>query len=225
MRVSDRQALYLFYRSITLNLTSIMKTFTPLAVLLMIVLAALFGPDAQSHGVMLPSDPIVTYNSNTPPAQPAWGVVGKWVRTRRVSWNTDLYKAYIYKGIAFRLKFPKTYNPTAVDGKRYPMFVFFHGLGETGTIYDNEFQLYHGGQSFMNKVENGTFDGYVLMMQSQGFWGGGHYQYLKELIDYMVINNKLDPFHVVDNGLSAGAQATWEMILTNPTYISAALPM
>ncbi|MEO8711979.1 MAG: hypothetical protein ABI405_07655, partial [Parafilimonas sp.] len=121
-----------------------------------------------AQSVLDPNDQVVTYNSSTPPTQPAFGQIGKWVRTKRLSWNTDEYKAYIYKGCAFRLKFPKTYNPTANDGKKYPMLVFFHGLGETGTIYDNEYQLYHGGQGFAAAVDNGTYDGYVLVMQSQG---------------------------------------------------------
>ena len=178
-----------------------------------------------AQSVLNPNDQVITYNSSTPPTQPTFGQIGKWVRTKRLSWNTDEYKAYIYKGCAFRLKFPKTFNPTANDGKKYPMLVFFHGLGETGTIYDNEYQLYHGGQGFAAAVDNGTYDGYVLVMQSQGFWGSGQYQYIKEIIDYMVTNNKLDPFQISDNGLSAGGQGTWEMLLAYPTYISAALPM
>ncbi|MBS1745374.1 MAG: fibronectin type III domain-containing protein [Bacteroidetes bacterium] len=180
---------------------------------------------ATSQSVLDPSDPIVTYDPGNPPVQPAWGQIGKWVRTKRLSWNTDSYKAYIYKGCAFRLKFPKTYDPNANDGKKYPMMVFFHGLGETGTIYDNEYQLYHGGDDFAAAVDNGTFDGYILCMQSQGFWGSGQYQYITEIINYMVTNNKLDLFRISDNGLSAGGQATWEMMFGHPNYIASCLPM
>ncbi|WP_177191850.1 fibronectin type III domain-containing protein [Parafilimonas terrae] len=179
----------------------------------------------SAQSVLNPADPVITYNQSSPPAQPTWGQIGKWVRTKRLGWNTDSYKAYIYKGCAFRLKFPKTYNPTANDGKKYPMLVFFHGLGETGSIYDNEYQLYHGGDDFAAAVDNGTFDGYILCMQSQGFWGSGQYQYITEIIDYMVTNNKLDPFRISDNGLSAGGQGTWEMMFDHPAYIAAAVPM
>src|ERR1700759_5550145 len=183
--------------------------------------------NSYSQSVLNPADAVVTYNSATPPTQPAYGQIGKWVRTKRLGWNTDSYKAYIYKGHAFRLLFPKTYNPTANDGKKYPMLVFFHGLGETGDIYDNEYQLYHGGDDFLAAVNNGTFDGYVLCMQSpgNGYWDESEYQQITELIDYMVTNNKLDPFRVSDNGLSAGGQATWGMLFSHPTYISSAIPM
>jgi large repetitive protein len=179
----------------------------------------------SAQSVLNPADPVITYDPTAPPTQPAFGQIGKWVRTKRLNWNTDSYKAYIYKGLVFRLKFPTTYNHTANDGKKYPMLVFFHGLGEKGPITDNEYQLYHGGQQFNTAVNNGTYDGYVLAMQSQGFWGMEHYIAVSELIDYMITNNKLDPFQVSVNGLSAGGQGTWEMTLNYPTYISAALPM
>lgn len=194
-------------------------------ILVLSLLAANLCNTGFSQSIMDPSDPIVTYNSNNPPTQPAFGQIGKWVRTVRLGWNTTSYKAYIYKGSAFRLKFPKTYNPTANDGKKYPMLVFFHGLGETGTIYDNEFQLYHGGDKFRDAVDNGNYDGYIFVMQSPGYWGANQYQYITEIIDYMVSRNKLDPFQVSDDGLSAGGQATWEMLIDHPTYISAAVPL
>src|SRR5690606_3842835 len=141
----------------------------------------------------------------------------------RLNWNTSSYKAYIYKGNAFRLKFPKTYDKNAADGKKYPMIVFFHGRGEGGSVYDNEYSLYHGGQKFMNNVDNGTFDGYILVMQTtNGYWGNPQYDAIKEIIDFMIANNKLDPFQIVDNGLSSGGAATWDMAIRHPTYLSAA---
>ncbi|MFT4155041.1 fibronectin type III domain-containing protein [Parafilimonas sp.] len=184
-----------------------------------------FNSKSFAQSVLTPSDSIVEYDSENPPTEPDFGEIGKWVRTKSLSWNTDSYKAYIYKGCAFRLKFPKTYDSAANDGKKYPMMVFFHGLGEKGSIYDNELQLYHCNEAFANAVDSGTFDGYILCMQSQGYWGTGQYQYITEIIDYMVANNKLDPFHITDIGLSAGGQGAWEMMLNHPDYISAIAPM
>ena len=119
---------------------------------------------AQAQSILDPTDPVITYDSTHPPTQPAWGQIGKWVRTVRMTWNTDDYKCYIYKGLAFRLKFPKTYQPGVSDGKKYPLLVFFHGLGEIDTTTDNEFHLLWGAQFFRDAVDNGTFDGYVLCM-------------------------------------------------------------
>jgi predicted esterase len=194
-------------------------------ILLTVIAFITFENRTDAQSVLDPNDPVITYNSANPPVEPPYGQIGKWVRTVRLGWNTTAYKAYIYKGCAFRLKFPKSYDPVANDGKKYPMLVFFHGLGETGSIYDNEYQLYHGGQGFANAVTNGSFDGYILCVQSQGFWGAGQYQFVTEIIDYMAANNKLDPFRISDNGLSAGGQATWEMLMAYPTYIAASVPM
>jgi hypothetical protein len=66
-------------------------------------------------------------------------------------------------------------------------------------------------------------------MQTQsslsGFFGAAHYQAMKELIDYMVTNNKLDPFRVVTNGLSSGGIASMNMFIDNPTYVSGIITM
>lgn len=195
-----------------------------IAALTLFFFAFSFG-EVRAQSILDPNDPIVEYDANNPPAPPVWGQIGKWVRTKRLNWNTTSYKAYIYKDNAFRLKFPKTYNPAANDGKRYPMLIFFHGLGEKGGIYDNEYQLYQGGDFFRQSVDNGTFDGYVLVMQTTGFWGITQFNELAEIMDYMIINNKLDPFQVSVNGLSGGGQGTWEMQINKPQYIASALPM
>ncbi|MEP6684157.1 MAG: fibronectin type III domain-containing protein [Parafilimonas sp.] len=178
-----------------------------------------------SQSVLDPNDPIVEYDSLNPPVQPPYNQIGKWVRTKSLSWNSDSYKAYIYQGSCFRLKFPKSYNPNANDGKKYPIALVFHGGGEAGPITDNETQLYHGGLDYGNAGDNGTFDGYILFMQSQGFWGITSYMRLIDVINYMIANNKLDPFRISVNGLSSGGQASWDMVLDYPNYTAASLPM
>ena len=80
-----------------------------------------FQTNLFAQSVLNPSDSIVEYDPTNPPVQPPYGQIGKWVRTKSVSWNSDSYKAYIYEGSCFRLKFPKSYNPTANDGKKYPL--------------------------------------------------------------------------------------------------------
>src|SRR6476469_6827581 len=128
-------------------------------------------------GVFNPSDPGVNYDSTHPPAKPTNGQVGKWVRTPRLTWSTTSFKCYIYNYnnnyIPFRLKYPKNYDST----KAYPILIFFNGDGEAGpTIYDNEYQLYHGAQTHMNAVDKGTFDGFLLYPQNtSAFWSTSSY--------------------------------------------------
>jgi hypothetical protein len=202
-----------------------MRKFTQCIALLVAFYVAIALQTASAQSVLDPNDPVVTYNPNTPPVQPPDGQIGKWVRTVRMDWNTDMYKAYIYKGLAFRLHFPKTYNPTANDGKKYPIMLFFHGHGEFGAITDNEFHLLHGHQGFDQAIQQGTFDGYVLSAQSTDFFNITDYDRLIQIVNYMIANNKVDPFHITVNGLSQGGQACWEMLSTFPTYISGSQPM
>jgi predicted esterase len=209
-----------------------MKMSTKSFIVLLLALAAFFTKDVSGQSIMNPGDTVYTYNSSatkgssTNPNQPATqNTIGKWIRTVRLSWNTSNWKCYIYNGVPFRIRFPLTYNPTANDGKKYPMMVFFHGLGEAGPATDNEYQLYHGGNVFEAQVASGNFDGYIIAMQSTGSWGSTHNTYISQIIDYMIQNNKLDPFRVSFNGLSAGGYNTWNFMEQYPQYTTSALPM
>src|SRR6478672_475387 len=203
----------------------VMTKFTRSLFLLMTFYVAIALQSVNAQSVLDPNDPVITYDSTRPPVQPPDGQIGKWVRTVRMDWNTDMYKAYIYKGLAFRLHFPKTYNPTANDGKKYPIMLFFHGHGEYGPITDNEFHLLHGHQGFDQAIQQGTYDGYVLSAQSTDFFNITDYDRIMQVVNYMIANNKVDPFHITVNGLSQGGQACWEMLSTYPTYISGCQPM
>ncbi|MBA2746447.1 MAG: carbohydrate-binding protein, partial [Flavisolibacter sp.] len=205
-----------------------MKNFTQLVIAILCgVLSMHTSVKAQS--ILDPSDPIVNYDSLNPPTQPAWGTIGKWVRRPILTWNTESYKAYIYKGLQFRLKFPKSYNPNANDGKKYPILMFWHGLLEAGDIHDNEYSMFLGAELFRNNVDNGNFDGFVIFMQAPiaggSFFAPGHFQYMTEILDYMTVNNKLDPFHIISNGLSSGGMASWDVFLRHTNYVSTVVAM
>src|ERR1700760_2709133 len=202
-----------------------MKVFTRLFTGLFIALSFLCGTTVSGQSILNPNDSLITYNPSKPPAMPANGTIGKWVRTVRMSWNTNNWKAYIYNGNQFRLRFPNGYNPTANDGKVYPMLIFMHGEGEGGTVYDNEYSFTHGGQIFDNAVANGTWPGYVLIMQTSGGCGPAQMSAQQFIIDYMIKNNKLDPFHVVLNGLSGGGSGCWELFQSKESYVAGLLPM
>ena len=142
-----------------------------------------------------------------------------------MTWNTNNWKCYIINGNPFRLRFPNGYNPTANDGKVYPMMIFMHGEGEGGLVTDNEYSLFHGGQIFDTAVANGTWPGYVLVMQTTGGWGPAQMTAQELIIDYMIKNNKLDPFHVVLNGLSGGGSGDWQLFQAKESYIAGLMPM
>src|SRR5580704_13434833 len=202
-------------------------------VLLFALLAAFCVQPVCGQSILNPADTVYTYNSaaaagtSTNSNQPAPGVIGKWIRTVRMGWNTSEWKCYIYNGMCFRLHFPLGYNPTANDGKVYPLLVFYHGAGEAGLITDNEESLAHGGQTpFQSASDAGTWPGYILIPQNtNGAWDPTAIVRVKQITDYMITNNELDPFHIGDNGLSAGGGGAWDMILTYPYVTCAHIPM
>lgn len=197
-----------------------MKKLIPLIIVFLLLLTG------TGYAQLDPNDPIRVYNPDSTYTQPPNGQIGKWVKTNRVSWNTSSFKAYIYKGVAFRVKFPKTYQPAVVDGKKYPIFVFYHGRGEYGSIYDNEYQLFHGGSVFNDAVNNGLFDGYLVYPQSlDGTWGNFQFDIVAEFVNIIASTAKGDLNRIIVNGLSEGGYASWEFLIRYPRLAAAAMPM
>lgn len=171
--------------------------------------------NAQAN-VLDPNDPDVVFTSSNQPDQPAWNNdnIVKWGHKARLSWNpySKGYKSYYYQNMVFRLKFPKTYQHNVNDGKKYPLFIFFLGRGEAGDIYDNEYQLLHGGELHANRVNDGTFDGFLFYAQSTTGNSQDYFPRISNMIDSLVNYVKVDVDRVIVSGLSAGGQASWDFV-------------
>ncbi|HYJ39103.1 MAG TPA: hypothetical protein VEV87_10820, partial [Chitinophagaceae bacterium] len=181
-------------------------------------------------GVFDPADPMVNYSASAPlgsAQRPVtnWGNMQKWVVTPRFSWDSARFKAYHFNGVSFRVMFPKSYQHNVVDGKKYPVMLFWHGAGERGTIYDNELQLLHGGELFKNRVNSFAFDGFLIYPQNTGgSFGDSYYQPTLRVLDSLAKYCKLDIDRVIIDGLSAGGQACFEMLLLYPGRVAKAAP-
>jgi large repetitive protein len=185
-----------------------------------------FGANLKAQpNVFDPADPITFYSAGAPPTT-NWGNIQKWVVTNRnLGWNTSSYKAYHFNGISFRVKFPTSYQHNVADGKKYPVMLFWHGAGESGSIYDNELQLLHGGELFRNRVNNGSFDGFLIYPQNtNGYFGATYYGPMMQVIDSMAKYVKLDIDRVLVNGLSAGGSASFEVTAGYPQRVAKATP-
>ena len=97
---------------------------------------------------------------------------------------------------------------------------------ESGSIYDNEFQMKHGGQKHRDAVNNGTWPGFVVFPQNEsGYFGESHYNIIHDLI-----NNHFPLLHVDINrismhGLSAGGQSAWKYPIHYPRDVASTIPM
>lgn len=190
--------------------------------LFLIVLVFVSREGFSQAGVLDPNDPDVIFNDQNNPPAPDYNVISKWGHKVRLNWNPYSYgfKSYIFKGMAFRLKFPRTYDPVANDGKKYPCFVFLHGLGEWAEIHDNELQLVHGAQT--HAQHDSQFDGFLLYPQSNSGWLVGYESTILSLLDSMTKYVKMDPDRVILSGLSSGGQASWDLLINHPERYAAA---
>ena len=77
----------------------------------------LLSQQTGAQSVIDPADPVLEYNPLAPPTPPSFfNPIVKWVRTYNVAggavqfrnpgWNSDVYKAYNYNGLSFRVQFP-----------------------------------------------------------------------------------------------------------------------
>lgn len=127
-------------------------------------------------------------------------------------------------------------------GRRFPLVIFLHGLGERGT--ENEKQLLHGGQIFLNPATQERYPAYILFPQcpETAFWAYGHipasyenmreeekmpapFKAVKELIDEYLTHPDIDRSRVYIMGLSMGGAATYDMVARFPDMFAAAIPI
>jgi predicted peptidase len=224
-------------------------------ILLLVFVALGFISKTISQNVFDPNDPIVRYSSAATygtAQKPDSNIVGlqKWVSTSTNgvssgtgSFNASSFKAYFMNffntRLAFRLKFPKSFNNPDSINKKYPIMIFMHGAGEVGCasnggIYNNEKQLVLGGKLFMDRVDNNQFDGFLFYPQLRskdagcwGEWGGApnaNFNTIITLLDSMVKYIRMDNDRVFVDGLSGGGVATWRLAEAFPTRIAKIAP-
>lgn len=165
---------------------------------------------------------------------PTTGVTG--------TWDASSFKAYyIFQGgvrMAFRLKFPKSYNNPDSAAKKYPVMLFLHGAGETGCsanggIYNNEKQLWLGGMLFRDRVDNNQFDGFLLYPQlvnysaCSGVWGStasSNLAVMVSVVDSLIKYVRADIDRLLVNGLSGGGYGAWRMAALYPQRVAKIIP-
>jgi len=192
---------------------------------LLLIVFCMSGGYIHAQNVMNPNDRDSVFTSTNRPPLPGFGPIVKWGHTKSLNWGgtgTTTFKSYWYKGMQFRLKFPKSYQQGVNDGMKYPVYVFFHGAGEGGNAYDNESQLIHGGQVFRDAVDNGKFDGFLFYYQSSDGYASPFFGDIDNILDTLVKYNKADPDRIVIDGLSSGGQSCWDFLGNSPKYIAAA---
>lgn len=142
--------------------------------------------------------------------------------------------------LPYRLLRPETMKP----GEKYPLVLFLHGAGERGR--DNERQLTHGGQMWLNPVNREKYPAFVLAPQcpETGYWAYGARpqsfmpeempldepmnrvsRTLKDLLDAYLAMPQVDKDRVYIMGLSMGGMGTFDLAVRYPDVFAAAIPI
>ena len=129
-------------------------------------------------------------------------------------------------------------------GEKYPVVLFLHGAGERGS--DNEKQLLHGGQMWLNPVNREKYPAYVLFPQcpDSGYWAytdrpesfipaemplpdqaAPAELAVMELLDSVMALPNADRSRIYVMGLSMGGMATYDMAIRYPDVFAAAVPI
>ena len=163
-----------------------------------------------------------------------------WVGERPVSAQTatptDVYlglEGYVFDAgniqLPYRLGRPTGYDPA----KEYPLVIFLHGSGESGT--DNKLQVSkhmgvpQGGSVFTLPANQAAYPTFFVAPQAPApgvmGWMGIPGAAVLKLIAYLEQHFSIDPGRIYVTGLSMGGFGTWWLIENNPMLFAAAVPM
>ena len=160
------------------------------------------------------------------------------LHAQKISYEHKSFTSQDGTELKYRLLTP----PDNAHGKKFPLVVFLHGAGERGS--DNEKQLIHGSQMFLNPTNREKFPAYVIFPQcpEDKYWAfskrpSSFYEMtaeetatpillaIKELIDSYLTNPTVDESRVYVMGLSMGGMATFDLASRYPEMFAAAIPI
>lgn len=172
----------------------------------------------------------------------SFGCLGMVMSSMAQDLSTYEAKMLIHRGdtLPYRILYPENYDP---EGD-YPVLFFLHGAGERGN--DNEKQLIHGGQLFLNDTVRRDFPAIVVFPQcpAASYWSnvnaqtqpsGGREFYFStggkpsegmrlflRLVRQVLKNEAVDRQRVYIGGLSMGGMGTYEALRRKPRLFAAA---
>jgi dienelactone hydrolase len=108
------------------------------------------------------------------------------------------------------------------SGTRFPLIVFFHGIGErgNGSLAELPRVLRNGPPKL---IESGKeFPAIVISPQTATNWASS---ITTPFVNYLLANYDVDPDRVYITGLSLGGQGTWDYARANPSSAAAIVPI
>jgi predicted peptidase len=122
----------------------------------------------------------------------------------------------------------RLFEPKRENDEIYPMVVFLHGAGGTGTDNLGQFKDLIVPPTIWAFPENQVkHPCYVLVPQGPDWpsWPHARIPALKAMLDSLIANNSIDPNRIYITGLSMGGIGTWAIIQEYPAFFAAAVPI
>jgi pimeloyl-ACP methyl ester carboxylesterase len=223
-------------------------------------LALISIQSATAQNVMSHLDGLYQYDANAPvgslnnPAIPPTNTLSKWVHDPslkinyyngyvRILWNQSRYKSYIFRGMAYRLRFPQNYDPSG--NTKYPLILFMHGGGEAAFVgtyegpgtticldvpinRENQDQLYWNGEIFDKWINDGLYNAFVMFPQQgctqRSGWDISMYEPINAVLDTLQKYNNFDPARLIVTGLSNGGAGALNYAKLYPKRTAICIP-
>jgi predicted peptidase len=143
--------------------------------------------------------------------------------------NEFLARTYTEPGtgshLPYRLFVPTDYDPA----KEYPLVLFLHGAGESGT--DNVAQVNSNINNLFSHVKMAQYSSFLLAPQTNSGWTSYNedpspaMRMARSVMEQLKAEYAIDSSRLYVTGLSMGGGGTWETIWQNPGLFAAAVPI
>ncbi len=114
---------------------------------------------------------------------------------------------------------------TAVENGKYPLIIFLHGIGESGS------ELWKVKQEGLPKILDGnnSFPFIVVSPQcpstTEWYYNGGIQQIVNKMIDSVIVRYPVDTTRIYLTGLSMGGIGSLDLAIRYPTRFAAIIPV
>ena len=167
-----------------------------------------------------------------------WSLLG--VAYGQTAFEKKVYVTASGDSLNYRLLRPEVEQ----EGEKYPLVLFLHGAGERGS--DNEKQLFHGSQMWLNPVNREEYPAFVLFPQcpESGYWAyadrlssfepdqmpadvplSSVFATLKALLDTYLAMPQVDKHRIYVFGISEGGYGSQSLASFYADYWAGAGPM